>query len=67
MFENLKVGDRVKTLFSGMATVVKVGCYGGKMVKLKCDNPKWYCPYFYEHELDLKDGIYVSLEARDGK
>jgi hypothetical protein len=54
MFENLKVGDRVKTLFSGMATVIQTGCYGGKMVKLQCDNPKWYCPYFYEHELDLK-------------
>jgi hypothetical protein len=53
MFENLKVGDRVKTLFSGMATVIQVGCYGGKMVKLQCDNPKWCCPYFYEHELDL--------------
>lgn len=49
----LKVEDRVKTLFSGMATVIQVGCYGGKMVKLKCDNPKWCCPYFYEHELDL--------------
>jgi len=54
IFKNLKVGDRVKTLFSGMATVIEIGCYGGKMVKLKCDNPKWYCPYFYEHELDLK-------------
>ena len=49
----LKVEDRVKTLFSGMATVIQVGCYGGKMVKLKCDNPKWCCPYFYESELDL--------------
>jgi hypothetical protein len=67
MFENLKVGDRVKTLFSGMATVIQVGCYNGTMVKLKCDNPKWYCPYFYKHELDLKDGIYVSLEASGGK
>lgn len=52
--EKLKVGDRVKTKFSGMATVIQVGCYGGKMVKLQCDEPKWCCPYFYEHELDLK-------------
>jgi len=36
-----------------MATVIEVGCYGGKMVKLKCDEPKWCCPYFYESELDL--------------
>jgi hypothetical protein len=54
MFKELKVGDRVKTNLSGMATVVEVGCYGGKMVKLKCDQPKWSCPYFYESELDLK-------------
>ena len=54
MFKQLKVGDRVKTNLSGMATVVEVGCYGGKMVKLKCDQPKWSCPYFYESELDLK-------------
>ena len=53
MFENLKVGDRVKTLFSGMATVIEVGCYNGTMVKLQCDNPKWYCPYFYKHELEF--------------
>ena len=66
MFSQLKVGDRVKTLFSGMATVIGVGCYNGTMVKLQCDNPKWYCPYFYEHELDLNDGIYVSLEVGSG-
>jgi hypothetical protein len=54
MFEKLRVGDRVKTNLSGMATVVEVGCYGGKMVRLKCDNPKWSCPYFFESELDLK-------------
>ena len=53
-FTNLKVGDRVKTLYSGMATVLQTGCYNGKMVKLKCDNPKWSCPYFYENELELK-------------
>jgi hypothetical protein len=52
--EKLKIGDRVKTKLSGWATVIQVGCYGGKMVKLKCDDPKWCCPYFYEHELDLK-------------
>jgi hypothetical protein len=53
-FSELKVGDKVKTNFSGMATVTKVGCNGGKMVKLKCDKPKWSCPYFYETELDFK-------------
>ena len=52
-FKNLKVGDRVKTKLSGMATVIEVGCYGGKMVKLMCDNPRWCCPYFYETELEL--------------
>jgi hypothetical protein len=53
-FSELKVGDRVKTQFSGWATVIQVDCYNGTMVKLICDNPKWNCPYFYEHELDLK-------------
>ena len=52
MFTKLKVGDRIKTRLSGMATVIEVGCYGGRMVKLKCDNPKWCCPYFYQHELE---------------
>jgi hypothetical protein len=54
MIKELKVGDRVKTKLSGMATVIEIGCYGGKMVKLKCDKPKWSCPYFYESELDFK-------------
>lgn len=53
MFSELKVGDKIKTNLSGMATVIEVGCYAGKMVKLKCDQPKWSCPYFYEHELEL--------------
>jgi len=53
MFSELKVGDRVKTKMSGIGTVIEVGCYGGKMVKIICDEPKWYCPYFYEHELIL--------------
>jgi hypothetical protein len=53
-FKELKVNDRVKTLHSGMATVVKV--YNeGTMVKLNCDVKKWNCPYFYEHELDFGD------------
>lgn len=52
-FNNLKKGDRVKTNYSGMATVIQTGCYSGKMVKLMCDVPKWCCPYFYESELDL--------------
>lgn len=52
MFKELKIGDRVKTRFSGMATVMEVGCYGGKMVKLKFNKPKWCCPYFYQHELE---------------
>ena len=53
MFKELKVGDRVKTNLSGMATVIEVGCYNGTMIKLKCDKKKWSCPYFYESELDL--------------
>jgi hypothetical protein len=53
-FNKLKIGDRINTRMSGMATVTQVGCYGGRMVKLKCDNPVWCCPYFYESELDLK-------------
>ena len=52
-FSNLKTGDRIKTKYSGMATVVETGCYKGTMVKLKCDTPKWCCPYFYENELEL--------------
>ena len=52
-FNDLKEGDRVKTNYSGMATVVQTGCYSGKMIKLKCDVPKWSCPYFFEDELDL--------------
>ena len=53
-FNELKVGDKIKTNLSGMAIVIEIGCYGGKMVKLKCDKPKWSCPYFYETELDFK-------------
>lgn len=51
-FKELKANDRVKTLHSGMATVVSYN--GGTMVKLDCDVKRWNCPYFYEHELDLK-------------
>ena len=54
-FNELKSGDRIKTRYSGMATVVETGCYGGKMVKLKCDYPRWSCPFFYEHELELTE------------
>jgi hypothetical protein len=54
-FNELKSGHRIKTRYSGMATVVETGCYGGKMVKLKCDHPKWCCPFFYEHELELTE------------
>ena len=54
-FNELKSGDRIKTRYSGMSTVVETGCYGGKMVKLKCDHPKWCCPFFYEHELELTE------------
>lgn len=53
-FKDLKIGDRVETKLSGFATILEVGCYGGTMVKLKCDNPRWGCPYFYESELKLK-------------
>ena len=59
MFEKLRVGDRVKTNLSGMATIVEVGCYGGKMVRLRCDNQKWSCPYFFESELDLKSKVEI--------
>jgi hypothetical protein len=52
-FNELKVGDRVETKLSGLATILEVGCYGGKMVKLKCDKPRWNCPYFYESEIIL--------------
>ena len=57
-FSELKVGDRVKTSRSGWATVVAVGSYGGSMVKLKCDKPRWACPYFYESELELETLTY---------
>lgn len=53
-FDQLKIGDRVKTKHSGMATVLQVGCYKGTMVKLKCDKPIWACPFFYEEELEFK-------------
>jgi hypothetical protein len=53
-FDKLKVGDRVKTKRSGMATVLQVGSYKGTMVKLKCDKPRWACPYFYESELEFE-------------
>jgi hypothetical protein len=59
-FKDLQVGDRVKTHYSGWATVVSVGCYNGTMVRLKCDNPKWACPYFYESEIDLKQTISLT-------
>ena len=52
-FKDLKVGDRVETKSSGMATVVKTGCYNNTMVELLCDKKKWSCPYFYENELKL--------------
>ena len=52
-FDSLKVGDRVKTRYSGWATVIKTDCYKN-MVKLDCDEKKWCCPYFYERELDLE-------------
>lgn len=54
-FSKLKVGDRVETKSSGMATVVKVDCYKGTMVELKCDKKKWSCSYFYESELNLEE------------
>lgn len=56
-FDELKVGDRVKTRSSGWATVVAVGSYKGTMVKLKCDKPLWACPFFYESELELETEI----------
>jgi hypothetical protein len=62
-FKDLKVNDRVKTLHSGMATVVAVGCNEGTMVKLDCDVKKWNCPYFYEHELDLKTNKIMKQSA----
>ena len=62
MFQQLKIGDRVKTKLSGMATVIEVGCYNGTMIKLKCDKPKWSCPYFYERELDLDENAEQARE-----
>ena len=62
-FNELKVGDRVKTNYSGWATVVQVGCYNGAMVKLDCDERKWCCPYFYERELDLNYKIEENGET----
>jgi hypothetical protein len=59
-FSELKVGDRVKTRCSGWATVVAVGFYRGSMVKLKCDKPRWACPYFYESELELETLTYET-------
>jgi hypothetical protein len=59
-FSELKVGDRVKTRCSGWATVVAVGSYRGSMVKLKCDKPRWACPYFYESELELETLTYET-------
>ena len=53
-FNQLKVGDRVKTKRSGWATVLQVGSYNGTMVKLKCDKPRWACPFFYEDELEFE-------------
>jgi len=53
-FSELKVGDRVETKASGMATVVEVDCCKGTMVKLLCDKKRWSCPYFYESELKLE-------------
>ena len=53
-FNQLRIGDRVKTKYSGLATVIDIGCYKGTMVKLKCDKPIWICPYFYESELELE-------------
>jgi hypothetical protein len=54
LFNQLEIGDRVKTKRSGLATVLEIGCYKGTMVKLKCDKPIWICPYFYESELELE-------------
>lgn len=54
-FKDIKVGDRVNTKLSGMATVIEIGCYNNTMVKLICDKPKWCCPYFYESELKLNN------------
>lgn len=53
LFASLKIGDRVETKMSGMGTVIAVGCNNGKMVKIKCDTPRWQCAYFYEYELIL--------------
>jgi hypothetical protein len=53
-FNQLRIGDRVKTKYSGLATVIDIGCYKGTMVKLKCDKPVWSCPYFYESELEFE-------------
>lgn len=54
-FKGLKEGDRVMTFYSGKATVVKTNAHDAftkkPMVILKCDSPKWGCPYFYRSEI----------------
>ena len=55
-FNNLKIGDRVNTGYSGLATVVDITKHG--MIKLNCDFKKWSCPYFYRSE--IKEIIFNS-------
>ena len=54
-FNNLKVGDRVLCNYGSEATVVRIGVEDAhtkrKMVVLKCEKPRWSCPFFYRHEL----------------
>lgn len=53
-FENLKEGDRVLCNYGSEATVMIPKCNHGSTVKLKCDNPKWSCPFFYRSEIKKK-------------
>lgn len=57
-FNKLKPGDRVKTVSSGEATVIKTGIKdvhnGEQMVRLKCDKTYWACPYFFRSEISKK-------------
>lgn len=54
-FNNLKEGDRVICNYGSGATVIKTSVKDslgrGDMVKLKVDNRKWSCPFFFRSEL----------------
>lgn len=67
-FLSLKIGDKVKLVAGGKATVVKVGCKDAHsdrpMVKLDVENPKWKCPYYFMHEIK---SIYKREKHKSNK